>query len=154
MCCEEKNITPWQVHLFKHLCKMTFKKIQKQPPGLFFKKAVVKNLKIFRGNHICWSFSLIHNIAEFLRVPIVRDICERLPLILCSWNWEKLKIAHKDFNFILKTGFSTSISEASENIYFYFITIFHFILVSMSSSIHIQYLFQVVRNKLQIVNIY
>ena len=105
MCCEEKNITSWQVHLFKHLCKMTFKKIQKQPPGLFFKKAVVKNLKTFRGNHICWSFSLIHNIAEFLRVPIVRDICERLPLILCSWNWEKLKIAHKDFNFILKTGF-------------------------------------------------
>ena len=39
---------------------------------------------------------------------------------ICSWNWEKLKFI-RSFNFTLKKQvFSTSISEISENVSFYF----------------------------------
>ena len=53
---------------------------QKQPPELFYKKGVLKNLAKFTGKHLCWSFffkkvaglSLQHrcfpvNFAKFLR---------------------------------------------------------------------------------------
>ena len=54
-----------------------------------------------------WSVFLIHNIAKFLREPILKNICERLLLKMCLWNWEKLKIIHKEFClYITKTGFS------------------------------------------------
>ena len=33
--------------------------IQKQPPKVFYKKAVLKNLEIFTGKHLCRSFFLI-----------------------------------------------------------------------------------------------
>ena len=86
------------------------KQIEKQPPEvcnkilvpheigelIFYyscsiKKAVLKNLAIFTGKHLCWSLFLINfikkrlhheyfpeNIAELLRIPIIKSICERL----------------------------------------------------------------------------
>ena len=73
------------------------KKMRKQPPEVFYKKAVIKNLAIFTEKHLCWSLVLIQNIEKFVRAPILKNICERLLLKMCLWNWEKLKIAHKEF---------------------------------------------------------
>ena len=33
---------------------------QKQPPEVFCKKAVLKNIAMFRGKHLCWSLFLIN----------------------------------------------------------------------------------------------
>ena len=65
---------------------LPFKKIQKQPPEMFYKKAVLKNLAIFarrKGKHLCWSPFLIKNIAKFLRAPILMNYCEQLLLKMC-----------------------------------------------------------------------
>ena len=32
---------------------------QKQPPELFYKRAVIKNFAIFTGKYLCWSLFLI-----------------------------------------------------------------------------------------------
>ena len=74
--------------------------------------------------HLCWRLFLILSIAKFLKEPILKNICERLLLKMCSWNWEKLKFI-RSFNFRLKNQYqySTSISETSENdFFFYFMT--------------------------------
>ena len=68
--------------------------MQKQLLEVFYKKIVFKNFEIFTGKHRCWSLFLIQNIAKYLRPPILKSICERLLLKICSWNWEKLKIIH------------------------------------------------------------
>ena len=39
------------------LSRVTFKK---QPPEVFYKKAVLKNFAIFRGKTLCWSLFLIN----------------------------------------------------------------------------------------------
>ena len=54
--------------------------MQKQPPEVFYKKAVLKNFEIFTGKYICWGLFLIQNIAKFLRAPILKNICKRLLL--------------------------------------------------------------------------
>ena len=59
-------------------CLITFKKIQKQPPEVFCKKAVLKNFAIFigrTGKHLYWSLFLIKNIAKLLRTPILKNGC-------------------------------------------------------------------------------
>ena len=67
--------------------------MQKQPPEVFNKKAVLKN---FTGKHL--SLFLINlqvsgvpnigaffvNIAKFLRTPILKNICERLLLTMAA----------------------------------------------------------------------
>ena len=71
---------------------------------MFYKKAVLKNFSIFTGKHLCWSLFSIKlqacnfiyifikkrlryrcfpvNITNFLRPPILKNICKRLLLIL------------------------------------------------------------------------
>ena len=39
-------------------------KEKKQPPGMFYKKAVLKNFAIFTKKHLCWSLFLIKLQAE------------------------------------------------------------------------------------------
>ena len=41
--------------------------MQKQPPEVFYRKAVVKKLAIFTEKHLCWSLFIIQNIAKYLR---------------------------------------------------------------------------------------
>ena len=74
---------------------------QKQPPEVFYKKAVLKNFAIFTGKHMCWNLFLIKlqairltsllkrdsniryfpvNIVKFLRAPIFENVRERLLL--------------------------------------------------------------------------
>ena len=56
------------------------------------KKVALKNFAIFigrTGKHQCWSLFLIQNIAKFLRTPILKNICERLLLKMCSFETEK-----------------------------------------------------------------
>ena len=66
-------------------CEMAvFKKMEKQPPEVFYKKYVLKNFAIFTGKHLCWSLFLIQNIAKFLRAPNLKSICEQLLLKMCS----------------------------------------------------------------------
>ena len=54
----------------------SFGDIQKQPPEVFYKKAVLKNFAIFSGKHLqdrCFPV----NIAKFLRTLLLKNICER-----------------------------------------------------------------------------
>ena len=39
---------------------------------------------LLTGKHLCWSLFLILSIAKFLRAPILKNICERLLLKMCS----------------------------------------------------------------------
>ena len=74
--------------------------MQKQPPDVFYKSPVVKKKKKkkqYLQKHLCWSLFLIQIITKSLRAPILKNICERLLLKMCSWNWEKTKIVHKEF---------------------------------------------------------
>ena len=54
--------------------------MQKQPPELFCKKAVLKNFPITTGKHLSWCFFLIQDIAKFLKASILKNICERFLL--------------------------------------------------------------------------
>ena len=74
---------------------------QKEPPVMFYQKAVLQYFAIFTGNHLCWSIFLIKlqalnacyfikkrllhkcfpvNTANFLKTSILKSICERLLL--------------------------------------------------------------------------
>ena len=70
--------------------------MQNQPPEVFYQTAVLKNFATFKEKHLCWSFFLNENIANFLTAPILKKICERLLLKMYSWNCKKLKIIHKE----------------------------------------------------------
>ena len=102
------------------------KQIEKQPPEvcnkilvpheigelIFYyscsiKKALLKNLAIFTGKHLCWSLFLrnfikkrLHhkyfpeNIVELLRIPIMKSICERL-LLYIGRRWGKVGYSTK-----------------------------------------------------------
>ena len=56
--------------------------MQQQPPEKFCEKAVLKDFVIFTGKHLRWVLSLIQNIAEFFRAPILKNICERLLMFM------------------------------------------------------------------------
>ena len=82
--------------IYKNTCAFIFLWWnQKQPPEVFYKKAVLKSFAIFTRKHLCWSLFLIKlflnfiqkrhkhrwfplNIAKFLRTPILQNICELL----------------------------------------------------------------------------
>ena len=55
----------------------------------------------FLQENTCVGVFLILSIAKFLRATIVNKICARLPLKMCSWNWEKSKFI-RSFSFTLK----------------------------------------------------
>ena len=47
-------------NIYKNTCAFIFLWWnQKQPPEVFYKKAVLKNFAIFTRKHLCWSFFLI-----------------------------------------------------------------------------------------------
>ena len=64
---------------------------------MFFKIGVLKNFAIFTRQHLCWNLFLIQlqsstavNIAKFLRMSILKNICERLLLKFnesAFWSW-------------------------------------------------------------------
>ena len=110
-----------------------------QPLEVFSKKICsFKNFPIFTGQigkHLCWSLFLIQSMAKFLRALILKNICERLLLKMCffmklrkikSYSWGIFTLHFK------KTGFSTSISEKSENVFFYLIIGFPWSLYSQT----------------------
>ena len=51
----------------------------------------------FLQENTCVGVFLILSIAKCLGEPILKNICERLLLEMCSWNREKLKFVHKEF---------------------------------------------------------
>ena len=88
---------------------------QKQSTEVFYKKRFLKNFAIFTGKHLCWSFSLIiffkmrlqHrcvpvNIAEFLRAPILKNICERLllPLVVFCKDFVDISFEYAWFHIL------------------------------------------------------
>ena len=95
---------------------------------------------LLTGQHLCWSLVLIVSIAEFFRATILKNICERLLLKMCSWNWENLFIM--SFNFTLKNRFFQH--QYQRQVHFGISW-----LVSHEVCIHMQYFVGVVRNKLQ-----
>ena len=71
--------------------------MQNQPAELFYKKLFLMILQYSQKNTcVGVSFSIL-NIAKFLRAPTLKNICERLPLKMRSWNWEKSKSIDKAF---------------------------------------------------------
>ena len=64
----------------------------KQPPGVFYKKAVLKNFTIFTGKHQCWGLffktflnrdsktGVSGSLAKYSRLPNLKNICELLLL--------------------------------------------------------------------------
>ena len=74
----------------KDISLNTFLKIQKQPPEVFYKKAVVKKLANSKKKNLCFSIFLIQNIAKSLRAPILKNICEQL-LLKCVHETDKNK---------------------------------------------------------------
>ena len=84
-----------------HNLRKQFYMVLKQPLVVFNKRAVLKNFAIFTGKRKSWSLYLIKlqvwraskkkrlqyrcflvNIARFLRIPILKNICEQLLLIV------------------------------------------------------------------------
>ena len=75
---------------------------QKQPPEMFYQKAVLKNVVIFTGKNLCWNFFLIksqacnfikkrlqnrcfpENIAKFLRRGNLKNISGTAASSVCS----------------------------------------------------------------------
>ena len=72
---------------------------------------------------------------------------------MCSWNCKKLQIVDKEFWLYIKRkqDFSRSVSETSQTACLF---IFNSWLVSFGVCIYMQYFFDVLRNKLQAMNIY
>ena len=109
----DDNLINKRVRLFLHQmitltslqngCLITFIKMQKQPPEVYYEKAVLKNFAIFTGKRLCWSLFSIHNIVNNFRAPILKITCNGC-FWKCSWNqwlwWnlETLKLLIRDFN--------------------------------------------------------
>ena len=50
------------------LLKSCIPLLQKQPPEVFFKKALLKNFAIFSGKHLCWNlFSIKLQVSNFIK---------------------------------------------------------------------------------------
>ena len=102
---------------------------KKEPPEVFYKKAVLKNFSILTGKHLCWSlffnqfvvlqvcnfikkrfqhrcFSV--NIAKFLKTHILKKICERLLLNNVKPNFSSVYLKMLIF---LKTRRKTPVPE-------------------------------------------
>ena len=103
----------------------SYKKGQKQPPEAFYKKAISKNFTKFTGKHLCWSYVLIKlqtfqtsnfvnkrhqhrcfpaNIANFLRTPILKIICERFLLKRCNARTEMLHTEMEVISYFIKVS--------------------------------------------------
>ena len=90
----QKNIYEF-TKMIKKLWRCVFHQcVQKQTPEVFYKKAVLKNFVIFTEKHLCWTLFLIKrlqhgffpvNIVKFLRMPILRNIRERM--LLCVFQY-------------------------------------------------------------------
>ena len=92
-----------------------------EPLSQHFEKEIYQYVNItwllLIGKHVCESVFLTLSIVKFLRAPVLKNICKRLLLKICSWNWETLKFIHKSFNLI--QVFSASASETSSSMVFH-----------------------------------
>ena len=107
------------------MCKTVY--LQKQPPDVFYKKAVLKDSAIFTAKQLCWSlfnnaaglqpFNFIEkrlqrksfpvNIAKrLLRTPFSKKTCKRLLLYLGTTVFKNIVIRnlkkHNHFNVFYK----------------------------------------------------
>ena len=91
----------------------------------YFKKAILKNLAIFNGKHLCWSLFLIRwqaflsatvlkrdfqisvfsVIKKFLKPPILQNSCERL--LLNIHRSASLNLIHYNMPFSVKVRLSS-----------------------------------------------
>ena len=76
-------------------------------------KPVLNNFATFTGKHLRWRLFLIQNIVNFVKAPILKNICERLLLKMLMKprkvkNWLGISIQEQNF--------STSLSETSESV--------------------------------------
>ena len=114
--------------------------MQKQPLEVPYKKSVLKSFAIFPGKQLCWSLFLIQNIAKFLRPPILKNICEQLLV--------HKELSLRNFKFTLKNRiFQYQYQKLVK------MSVFISWLISFRICFHIQYFFDVLRNKHQTVNI-
>ena len=71
-------------------------RVQKQPPEVFCKKGVLRNLAKFTGKHLCQSlfFNKVAGVAKFLRKPFSQNTSGRLLLRVKYpwWNIMRIKL--------------------------------------------------------------
>ena len=97
-----------------------------------------------------WRFFLIQNIAKLFRAPILKNICERLPLRMFM-NLSKVKNCWQGILTIHKTGF---FNINIRNTWKCLSLCFHFMIGFLWNFYFHKYYFDVVKNKLQTINIY
>ena len=126
--------------------------MQKQPPEVLYKKAVVEKIAILTEKHLCWSPFFIRNIAKSFRAATLKSIWERLLLKMCSWKRENKKLFIRNFNFILMKQVKIFVFMSWKKQ----VKMFAFIswLVSVGVCIQIHDFCDVERKKLQRINIY
>ena len=122
---------------------VNFQLYRTHPDGVIWKKLTIDNQYI---NKWVWNETICQ------KEKIVMTLIRFTPLwnaCLISKNVFIRKIG-SHFNSTWKKGdFSTSVSEANENVYLF---VYRLWLVSFGVCIYVQYLFGVVRNKLQTIN--
>ena len=81
--------------------------------------------------------------AEYCEIlTILKNICGRLLLKMCSWNWEKIKFIHKELlHYYIKNRFFQHQYQKQVNMF-----VFTSWLVSHEVCIYMQYFFGVVKN--------
>ena len=86
----------------------------------FKKKVALKNLAKFTGKHLCQSLCFPVNFATFLRIYFLKNICERLPLVVESTTTQKLN--NRDLLLVITLTFLSLVFSPSF-IYDFFIDI-------------------------------
>ena len=77
---------------------------KKQPPEVFYKKAVLKKFSLFTRKYVCSSGAssdlqlFKKNIAKFLKKLILKKICGQLLLNNIKQNYSSMKIGKKMLN--------------------------------------------------------
>ena len=87
-----KRLHNWAIHRKDCFFLGLSKDIQKEPPEVIYKKAVLKNSTIFTGRHLCWSrFSPVLESLQLYQkgIPMQVFSCE-----YCGYSKNSLFIEH------------------------------------------------------------
>ena len=84
------------------VCLITFKKYRSSHWICSIKKQLLENKQIQIHRKTPMLESLFNSKYKSLEAPILKNICERLLLKMCSWNWQKKDCSSAIFIFILK----------------------------------------------------
>ena len=109
-------------------------------------------MAIFTGKHLRWRLFLIQNVAKCFRAPILKNICERLHLKMSMMKLRKVKYFSQGILTLHKqTGFFNIHIRNKWKC----ISLCFYLMIGFLWSVYLRrYFFDVVRSKLQTINIY